>query len=53
MIRTNDLIVQQTYPEDEKSWYVHEVALLDLGRFRTEREAVEHRAFLLEKKYNN
>lgn len=49
IIKSNDLIVQQTYPEDEKSWYVHEVVLMDMGRFRTEQEALEHKQFLEEK----
>lgn len=52
-LNRGELIVQQTYPEDEKSWYVHEVNLLDMGRFRTEKEAREHMAFLVETDYAN
>lgn len=49
MIRTGDLIVQRSCPKDEKPWYVHEISLLDMGRFRTMEEAMEHRDFLVEK----
>lgn len=48
-LNRGELIVQQTYPEDEFSWYVHRVELIDMGRFRTEKEAKEHRAFLVER----
>lgn len=48
MIKTGDYIVQQTYPEDERSWYVHEVNLIDMGRFKTEEEAQAHLSFLKE-----
>lgn len=50
MIKRNDLIVQESYPGDEFPWYVHEVSLLDMGRFRTKEAAEEHRAFLEEKR---
>ena len=46
ILQRRDLIVQQCYPEDEKSWYVQEIHLLDMGRFRTEQEAIEHKEFL-------
>lgn len=47
-ILRDDLIVQQPYPTDGR-WYVQQVALMDMGRFMTEREAFDHATFLQSK----
>jgi hypothetical protein len=39
------LIVQR---EEDGMWYVQEVSLLDVGRFKTFNEALDHKAFLEE-----
>lgn len=51
-INRGELIVQQPYitTDGDHRWYVQEVALLDYGRFDTEYEAQQHKAFLDEKR---
>lgn len=51
MIEREDLIVQHYDPGHERPWYVQEVSLLDMGRFKTKEDALAHREFLLQRKY--
>ncbi len=49
MLERGDIIVQKS--ADDDMWYVQEVALLDIGRFKDKEVAEKHRQFLIDHDY--